>query len=154
MRYLFHVVLAVGAVCLVMGLCQQGWADEYEEAETDLELRERQLDLERMEAEAAFAHQMRELDLEERRVEIEHIRSLAPRVDGSGAAFLLLCVVVHILMAVWVYADNRRRDAGHGIWIVITVLAGVFGAVVYAIIRLGDINTPQPAPTRSAAARK
>jgi hypothetical protein len=137
-----------------MGVCQQGRADENEEAEIDLEFRERQLDLERMEAEAAFQNQMRELELEERRVEIDHIRDPTPRANGGGVALVLLCMVVNILMALWVYADNRRRDAGYGIWIVITLLVGFFGALVYAVIRLGDMNAAQPAPTRSAAAKK
>ena len=154
MRCLFHVVLVAGAGCLGMSLYQQGWADEFEKAEIDLEFRERQLELERMEADIAFQNQMRELELVERRVQIDHLRDPTPQAKGGGAAILLLCMVVNILMAVWVYADNRRRDAGYGIWIVITLLVGFFGALVYAIIRLGDMNASQPAPTRSTAARK
>ena len=151
MRY---IVVIASAVCLGMGLCQRGWADEYGEADIDLGVRERQLDLQRMEAEVAFQNQMRELELEERRVQIDHLRDSTPQAKGGGAAILLLCMVVNILMAVWVYADNRRRDTGYGIWIVITLLVGFFGALVYAIIRLGDMNASQPAPTRSTAARK
>lgn len=154
MRYLLHVVLVAGAVCLGLGLCQQSWADEYEEAEIDLELRERQLDLEQMESEIAFHNQMRELELEGRRIEIDHMRDRTPQANGGGAAVVLVCLVVHILMAVWVYADNRRRDAAHGIWIVITLLVGFFGALVYAVIRLGDMHASPPAPARSTAARK
>ena len=51
---------------------------------------------------------------------------------------LLGAAVIHILLAVWVYQDLRRRNTGSGIWIVITLLAGLCGAAVYALVRLGD----------------
>ena len=154
MRYLFHIVLVAGAVCLGTGLCHEGWADEREEAEIDFEFRERQLDMKRMEAEVAFQNQMRQLKLERQRVEIDRIRNPKPGANGLGEAVVLLCIVVNILMAVWVYTDNRRRDAGYGIWIVITLLGGFFGALVYAVIRLGDMNASQPASARSTAVKK
>jgi len=53
---------------------------------------------------------------------------------------LIGCAVVHILAAIWVYKDMRERSAGSGIWIAIALLAGLFGALVYALVRLGDIN--------------
>lgn len=51
---------------------------------------------------------------------------------------LLGCVVIHILLAIWVYQDIRRRNAGSGIWIIITLLAGLCGAAVYALVRIGE----------------
>jgi hypothetical protein len=64
-------------------------------------------------------------------------------------------LIANILMAVWVYTDNRRRETGYGMWIAITVLVGFFGALVYAVIRLADTAATAPAaPTRSSAARK
>jgi hypothetical protein len=109
----------------------------------------------KMEADVDFANRMREIELESRRVELEFMResNMPAKGDGLGAVFLL-CLVVNILMAIWVYSDNRRRDAGYGIWIVITLLAGFFGALVYAVIRLGDMHAPPPAPARSAAVKK
>ena len=52
--------------------------------------------------------------------------------------FLFLIVVVHILVAVWVYQDIRKRNAGSGIWIVIALVAGLLGVLVYAVVRIGD----------------
>ena len=51
---------------------------------------------------------------------------------------LLLVLVVHILVAVWVYQDIRQRNSGSGIWIVVALLTGLLGVLVYAIVRLGD----------------
>ena len=53
---------------------------------------------------------------------------------------MVMCVVVHILVAVWVFQDIRTRGAGSGIWIVIALIAGLLGALVYAVVRLGDIK--------------
>jgi hypothetical protein len=51
---------------------------------------------------------------------------------------VLVTTVIHTLLAVWVYQDLRRRNTGSGIWIVITLLAGLCGAAVYALVRLGE----------------
>lgn len=56
-----------------------------------------------------------------------------------GAKFLLIfCGIIHILLTVWVYQDIRKRNAGSGIWIVVTLMTGLLGAAVYALVRLGD----------------
>jgi hypothetical protein len=155
MRNLFRMGLLVISVSLGMGLCQSGWAQDYEEAAMQLEMRERGLSVERIEAEMAFQKQMRGLELEARRVEIDRMRDATPPGKGGAAGVLLLCLIANILMAVWVYTDNRRRETGYGIWIVITLLVGFFGALVYAVIRLGDTAATAPAaPARSSAARK
>ena len=53
---------------------------------------------------------------------------------------MVMCVVVHILVAIWVFQDIRTRGTGSGIWIVIALIAGLLGALVYAVVRLGDIK--------------
>jgi hypothetical protein len=47
-------------------------------------------------------------------------------------------VIVHILVAIWVYMDIRQLNRGSGIWIVIALLTGLLGGLVYAIVRIGD----------------
>ena len=53
---------------------------------------------------------------------------------------MVMCLVVHILVAIWVFQDIRKRETGSGIWIVIALLAGLLGALVYAVVRIGDIK--------------
>jgi hypothetical protein len=53
---------------------------------------------------------------------------------------MVMCLVVHILVAVWVYKDIRTRGTGSGIWIVIALISGLLGALVYAVVRLGDVK--------------
>lgn len=155
MHNLYRILWLALVLCLGMGMVSQGVAQErgeLEEAEIARFLREQQLDVERMETELHHESQMRELDIEARRLEMDLMRGESrDHDDGAAAVFLIVCLAANILMALWVYSDNRSRDAGQGIWIVITLLVGFFGALVYAVIRLGDVSKPAP---RSTAPRK
>jgi hypothetical protein len=50
-------------------------------------------------------------------------------------------LLVHILLAVWVYTDIRKRGEGNGIFIVLVLLAGIPAAILYALVRIGDRKT-------------
>jgi len=122
-----------------------------EDIEFQMELHEREMELQHREAEMDIERKMQELELEKRKIELEHMRRPKEHPghmkdnddddddDKCGAHLLLLLVlVVHILCAVWVYLDIRRRNAGSGIWIVIALLTGLLGTLVYAVVRLGE----------------
>ncbi|HUK81151.1 MAG TPA: hypothetical protein VLZ12_00815 [Verrucomicrobiae bacterium] len=47
-------------------------------------------------------------------------------------------LVVHVLLAVWVFMDIRKRGEGHGIFIALALLGGIPAAILYALVRLGD----------------
>jgi len=85
---------------------------------------------------------MKQLDLEQRRMELERARhdDDDDECEGGLVVLLLICAVVHILVAVWVYMDIRQLNSGSGIWIVIALLTGLLGALVYAVVRIGDIR--------------
>lgn len=52
----------------------------------------------------------------------------------------LVIVACHILLAVWVFLDIRKRGEGHGIFVALALLAGFCGAILYALVRLGDLK--------------
>ena len=86
---------------------------------------------------------MQELDLEQRRMEVEralHDDDDDRECEGVVGLLLALCMIVHILVAVWVYMDIRQLGRGSGIWIVIALLTGLLGALVYAVVRIGDMR--------------
>lgn len=69
------------------------------------------------------------------------------RHDGRGCRSGIRCVirtvlavmvVVHVLLAVWVFGDIRKRGEGSGIFIVLALLIGVPGAALYLLSRIGD----------------
>jgi len=56
---------------------------------------------------------------------------------------LLRCVlsilaVIHVMLAVWVYTDIKKRGEGHGIFIVLALLGGIPATILYALVRIGD----------------
>lgn len=53
-------------------------------------------------------------------------------------ALLGLLVIIHIMLAVWVYTDIRKRGEGHGLFIILALLAGIPGTILYALVRIGD----------------
>jgi len=140
-RYVLGVLLMSVFVCPVVFPQEPG----PEDVEHQMRLHKMQLELKNHEAELGFQQEMRQLELEKRHIELEQQRRmkehLAPGMHrhkpGIGL-FFLACFVVHILVAVWVYKDIRARECGSGIWIAVALLAGLFGALVYAVVRLGD----------------
>jgi len=115
-----------------------------------LELKKQHMGLQQCEAEMDFDQKMREIELEKHHIALEHERrpQKYPACfdhcrKGKMFGLLVIACIVHILVAVWVYQDIRRRNAGSGIWIVIALLTGLLGALVYAVVRLGDSRQTQ-----------
>ena len=116
-----------------------------------MEMRKREMELQQQKDQMDIERRMQELELEKRKIELEHMRRanehpgrLEDFDDDDDddeemlLAILLLLGVVNILCAVWIFQDIRRRNAGSGIWIVIALLTGLLGTLVYAIVRLGN----------------
>jgi Flp pilus assembly protein TadB len=123
-----------------------------EEVGRQLRLRRAQMEMEGREAELDFQRKMRELELEQHKAKLgrqrkphKHPACFRHCRKCVMLPFLVLgvCLVVHILLAVWVFQDIRKRNAGSGVWIVIALLTGLLGTLVYAVVRLG--NTKQTA---------
>jgi len=119
-----------------------------------MEMRKREMDLQNQKDQMDVERRMQELELEKRKIELENMRRPKEHPgqvkdnddddDDDMHPLLLLVLVVNILCAVWVYQDIRRRAGGSGIWIVIALLTGLLGTLVYAVVRLGE-NQKSPA---------
>ena len=114
----------------------------------NFQVRQKQLNLEEREMELNFKRQMRKLELDKKKFELEQkkkaLRSKRYHRHGRHkrmAGFFFLCLVIHILLTVWVFKDMRQRNAGSGLWIVIVLLSGVCGALIYSLVRLGDLQS-------------
>jgi hypothetical protein len=121
----------------------------------DLEMQRKQLELNQVRANFDYQNEMREIELAQKRLELER-QSQAIKAPGqqpqymSGKkwqghhkmkhcmGFMFFCFIVNLLLAIWVYQDIRKRNAGSGVWIVITFMIGFFGALLYVISRIGD----------------
>ena len=118
-----------------------------EEMEREMHLHHMKLELQQHESEVDFHRKMKEFELEKRKIALKRARKTAHHPAhfkhcGKGKMLLIaiVCFVIHILLAVWVYKDIRQRNSGSGIWIVIVLLTGLLGVLPYTIVRLGEIR--------------
>jgi len=137
-RYVLSMMLATMFVPTFAVAQEEG----PEDIEFQMEMHERKMELQHREARMDVERRMQELELEKHKLDIEGHRikldhARKEHKDGPHP-LLLLVLVVHILCAVWVYQDIRRRAGGSGIWIVIALLTGLLGTLVYAVVRLGE----------------
>ena len=110
-------------------------------------IRQAQMELDEQRQQLAMERQ----ELERQRNQLERQRqfpapeSVRNEDDDEPLFFvlILMCLVVHILVAVWVFQDIRVRGSGSGIWIVLALIAGLLGALVYAVVRLGEAKQPE-----------
>ena len=107
-----------------------------EDIELQMEMHERQMELQHREAQLDFERRKAELDLEGHKMKLQHWQQKGHK--NGAHPLLALIAVIHILAAVWVYQDIKQRGCGSGIWIVIALLTGLLGTLVYAVVRLGD----------------
>ena len=143
-----YVLPAVLAALLLPAAAFPEEGDPMENLELELELQSVKMEMAERESELKFRERMRELDLEQKRAEIECQRAsfgLRDRPMYAIRGMVFLCVaaglIIRILAAVWVSKDTHRRGVGSGIWVVIVLLAGLFGVLTYAVVRLGDNST-------------
>ncbi len=144
-RYVLSMILATMFVPALAVAQEEG----PEDFEFQMEMYERKMELKHREAEMDIERRMHELELEKYKIELEHMRRPKEHPghmkdndddddDDDLHPLLLVVLVVHILCAVWVYQDIRRRAGGSGIWIVIALLTGLLGTLVYAVVRIGE----------------
>jgi hypothetical protein len=138
-------VLGIALVSMLLSTATFSQEPEFiEEMEQKMHMRKMELEMAEYETEVKFNEEMRKLELEQRRNHLERERRAFDhrdhRENKMGPILIVVCFIIHILTAIWVYTDIRRRNSGSGIWIVIALLAGLFGVLAYALVRLGDIN--------------
>jgi len=49
--------------------------------------------------------------------------------------FILAWFLVAILLGVWVYRDARDRGMGAALWLLIVLLTGPLGLIIYLMVR-------------------
>lgn len=127
----------MGLLLVGMFACPAVLAKEFvpEDFDAQMAMKEKEMELHQRQAKMDMEREMQKLDLEGHRLKLEQARGM--RKDKPHP-LLLVVLVVHILVAVWVYMDIRQLNRGSGLWIVIALLTGLLGTLVYAIVRLGD----------------
>ena len=64
--------------------------------------------------------------------------SAQPELAFLGATCFMLIViwfVIAILIAIWVYKDAEKRGSSGALWLIIVLLIGIIGIIIWLIIR-------------------
>ena len=85
---------------------------DLERARQHMEIEEMEMELDQRRAEMEHENQMRELELEKHRTQMKAFQHHPAKNKDKFMPLILLCLVVHILVAVWVYQDIRARGTG------------------------------------------
>jgi len=48
---------------------------------------------------------------------------------------VIVFYVISILIAVWVYKDAKKRDMNATVWLLIVLLTGCIGCIIYLVVR-------------------
>ncbi len=61
---------------------------------------------------------------------------------GIAAGVLMLIVILSVVfliigiaLAVWVYKDAKKRDMNAAVWLLVVLLTGCIGCIIYLIVR-------------------
>jgi len=63
---------------------------------------------------------------------------VAPWALGLTGAFCiipLVLVIIGIVLAIWVYRDAEKRDSSGALWLIIVLITGIIGLIIWLIVR-------------------
>jgi hypothetical protein len=94
---------------------------------------------------------------EEKKMLLEYIISLLIAQDEWGLGLLGLSVfmcliipivwfIVWILVAIWVYRDAESRGMSGVMWLLIVILLGLLGIIIYLVVRKDKAPSQPPPP--------
>lgn len=64
---------------------------------------------------------------------------------GGCMIFVLIALAINIAILVWVYRDAQSRGMDNAVlWLVIVLLTGLLGLIIYLIVRPKGVTAPCP----------
>lgn len=67
-------------------------------------------------------------------------------LGGMCCVIFLIPFIIFILIAVWVYKDASKRGMSGGLWLLIVIILGIIGLIIYLIVRRGHPVQPAMPP--------
>jgi len=68
---------------------------------------------------------------------------------GLGLLFIFLPIiwlVIAILLCIWVYRDAESRGMNGALWLIIVLITGIVGLIIYVVVRKEKQPAAQPPP--------
>ena len=56
-------------------------------------------------------------------------------IMGIMIVVLIVTYVIFFLIAIWVYKDAKKRDMNATVWLLIVLLTGCIGCIIYLVVR-------------------
>ena len=59
-------------------------------------------------------------------------------LGGLWALMIILPIVwfvISLLIAIWVYKDAKKRDMNAAVWLLIVLVTGCIGCIIYLVVR-------------------
>ena len=73
--------------------------------------------------------------------------NIAPWLGFGVCAIVYLAIfIVWIILAIWVYKDAKKRGENAVLWLLVVLLTGIIGLIVYLIVRKSEQPAPPPPP--------
>ena len=63
---------------------------------------------------------------------------------GLCLVVMVLAIIIRILILIWVYRDAEKRGASGVMWLIIVILLGIIGLIIYLIVRPKTPVAPPP----------
>jgi len=67
-------------------------------------------------------------------------------VWGTCLIVYAIIFIVWILIAVWVYKDAKKRGENAVLWLLVVLLTGIIGLIIYLVVRKKEEAAPPPPP--------
>jgi ABC-type transport system involved in multi-copper enzyme maturation permease subunit len=73
---------------------------------------------------------------------------------GLGFAGLLCLVplvwfIISILLCIWVYRDAESRGMSGVLWLIVVIITGIIGLIIYLVVRKPKTTTTSQPPSNS-----
>jgi len=67
---------------------------------------------------------------------------------GLGLICLIPVIwfIIAILLCIWVYRDAESRGMSGVLWLIIVLIAGIIGLIIYLVVRKEKRSSAPPAP--------
>lgn len=59
-------------------------------------------------------------------------------LGGIWCFFMLFWFVIWIIIAIWVYRDAESRGMNGALWLIVVIILGIVGLIIYLLVRAGE----------------
>ena len=67
-------------------------------------------------------------------------------IGGLCCMIIIIPWIIFILIAIWVYKDAEKRGKSGALWLVIVILTGIIGIIIWLVVRPKELAPPPGYP--------